>query len=84
MLSVFAQGGEARGVYLEGLKYPQHGFTLRDDYPMGVSNEFTGVPARVAVTDGLLAGGLDRRGRGGRDIEKGSAPCRYGAFFCPF
>ena len=50
MLSVFAQGGEARGVYLEGLKYPQHGFTLRDDYPMGVSNEFTGVPARVAVT----------------------------------
>ena len=42
------------GVYLEGLKYPQHGFTLRDDYPMGVSNEFTGVPARVAVTDGLL------------------------------
>ena len=54
MLSVFAQGGEARGVYLEGLKYPQHGFTLRDDYPMGVSNEFTGVPARVAVTDGLL------------------------------
>ena len=54
MLSVFAQGGEARGVYLEGLKYPQHGFTLRDDYPMGVSNEFTGVPARVAVTDGML------------------------------
>ena len=54
MLSVFAQGGEARGVYLEGLKYPQRGFTLRDDYPMGVSNEFTGVPARVAVTDGLL------------------------------
>ncbi|HIS03876.1 MAG TPA: thiamine diphosphokinase [Candidatus Pullichristensenella avicola] len=54
MLSVFAQGGEARGVYLEGLKYEQHGFTLRDDYPMGVSNEFTGVPARVAVRDGLL------------------------------
>ena len=41
-------------MYLEGLKYPQHSFTLRDDYPMGVSNEFTGVPARVAVTDGLL------------------------------
>ncbi len=54
MLSVFAQCGEARGVYLEGLKYEQHGFTLRDDYPMGVSNEFTGAPARVAVREGTL------------------------------
>ena len=54
MLSVFAQCGEARGVDLEGLKYEQHGFTLREDYPMGVSNEFTGIPARVAVREGML------------------------------
>ena len=76
MLSVFAQGGEARGVYLEGLKYPQHGFTLRDDYPMGVSNEFTGIPARVAVTDGMLLGGLDGGGHR-RSIEQ--APRREDA-----
>ena len=54
MLSVFAQCGEARGVDLEGLKYEQHGFTLREDYPMGVSNEFTGILARVAVREGML------------------------------
>lgn len=54
MLSVFAQCGEARGVDLEGLKYPLKGATLRDDYPMGVSNEFLGLPACVRVREGTL------------------------------
>lgn len=54
ILSVFAQGGTAFGVNLEGLKYPLTNATLLADYPLGVSNEFTGVPARVSVGSGTL------------------------------
>ena len=52
--SVFSQGGTARGVTLEGLKYPLENAQLTEDFPLGVSNEFLGVPARVTVKDGTL------------------------------
>ncbi len=53
-LSVFAHGGEARDVTLDGLSYPLDRAVLTPDFPLGVSNEFTGVPATVQVGDGAL------------------------------
>lgn len=53
-VSVFALGGTACGVSLSGLLYPLDHAVLTSDFPLGVSNEFTGVPATVSVTDGLL------------------------------
>ena len=53
-ISVFAQGGTARGVTLEGLLYPLDQATVTTDFPIGVSNVFTGKPARVSVEEGRL------------------------------
>lgn len=52
--SVFSAMGEAGGVTLEGLKYPLDRADLTGAFPLGVSNEFTGVPARVRVEKGTL------------------------------
>jgi thiamine pyrophosphokinase len=52
--SVFCQSGTARGVTLEGLKYPLEQEELTGSFPLGVSNEFLGVPARVSVEEGSL------------------------------
>lgn len=53
-LSLFCMGDRAEGVSLTGLKYSLSDGTLTSDVPLGVSNEFTGVPARVTVRDGGL------------------------------
>lgn len=53
-ISVFSLGEEARGVELRGLKYPLTDATLRDDFPLGVSNEFTNQQASVYVRSGFL------------------------------
>lgn len=53
-LSVFCNSGTARGITLSGLKYSLTGGTLTGSDPLGVSNEFTGVPAHVEVADGTL------------------------------
>lgn len=62
-ISVFAYGGEARGVTLSGLDYPLTDATLDCDFPLGVSNRFTGVETCVSVADGCLLviwqGGLE-------------------------
>ena len=52
--SVFCQGAAASGVRLEGLKYPLEDAQLTASVPLGVSNEFLGVPARVSVREGAL------------------------------
>ena len=52
--SVFCQGGTARGVTLEGLKYSVTDGELTASFPLGVSNEFLDAPARVSVQDGTL------------------------------
>jgi thiamine pyrophosphokinase len=54
IVSVFAADGTAYGVNLEGLKYPLTDYTMTSDTPIGISNEFTGVPSRVAVRQGAL------------------------------
>ena len=37
-----------------GLQYPLTNATLTDDYPLGVSNAFTGAPAEITVGQGRL------------------------------
>ena len=62
-ISVFSIGGKAAGLTLTGLKYPLDNATLTDDYPLGVSNEFTGESASITVRSGTLiimwTGGMD-------------------------
>jgi thiamine pyrophosphokinase len=53
-ISVFAFGESASGVTEEGLDYPLESATLACDCPLGVSNAFTGAPARIAVKRGSL------------------------------
>lgn len=53
-ISVFSLSDKAAGVTLDGLKYPLNDATLSSDNPLGVSNQFTGAPARVAVSEGTL------------------------------
>ncbi len=48
VISVFAYGGDAT-VTERGLSYSVEDCVLRDDRPMGISNEFTGVEARISV-----------------------------------
>ena len=53
-ISVFAFGGDAYGVAEKGLKYSVDNVTIRQEFPIGVSNEFIGEDAEIAVTDGML------------------------------
>ena len=53
-LSVFAMSGKAEGVTLRGVLYPLENTELACDFPLGVSNEFTGKPATVSVKNGTL------------------------------
>lgn len=53
-LSIFPLGQNAKGVTLKGLKYPLQDATLKNDYPLGISNEFTGEMSTVSVEDGEL------------------------------
>lgn len=53
-LSLFSLRETARGVTLEGLKYPLREATVRNEFPIGISNEFTGKAASVQVRDGDL------------------------------
>ena len=54
VISVFCPNGEARGVDLTGLYYPLRDAVLTSGFPLGVSNQFTGKPARVSVRAGTL------------------------------
>ena len=54
VLSVFCLSGEARGVTEQGLLYGLDNAVMVSGYPIGVSNEVTGVPATISVTDGTL------------------------------
>lgn len=45
---------ESRGVTIEGMKYPLDKAVVRNDFPVGISNEFVGEAASVSVEDGTL------------------------------
>ena len=53
-VSLFCLGPDAHGVTLEGLYYPLENGTLTAGFPLGVSNHFTGKPARIRVEEGSL------------------------------
>ena len=52
--SVFAADGTARGVTLQGMKYPLQDATVSAYFPIGVSNEILKPQATVTVTQGTL------------------------------
>ena len=51
-ISLFAFGGEARGVTVKGLKYELEKGTLTPSFPLGVSNSFIGKSAEISVEEG--------------------------------
>lgn len=53
-ISVFAFGGDAYGVSEKGLKYLLDHVTVKQEFPIGVSNEFTGEDAWIEVENGML------------------------------
>lgn len=53
-VSAFAIGGNAKGVYESGLLYNLENAELAPDFPLGVSNEFTGESAEIRVENGML------------------------------
>lgn len=53
-VSAFAIGGNVKGVYESGLLYSLENAELAPDFPLGVSNEFTGNPAEIRVENGTL------------------------------
>lgn len=53
-LSLFSLVEESRGITLEGLKYPLNNAVIRNEFPIGISNEFTGEAAAVTVEDGTV------------------------------
>ena len=53
-LSVFCLGDDTSGVFIRGLKYSLENGTLSADFPLGVSNHFTGAEAEITVKDGSL------------------------------
>ena len=54
ILSVFCMGADAQGITLRGLQYNMEAGQLTADYPLGISNHFTGQPAEISVMNGSL------------------------------
>lgn len=59
-VSVFAASDRCSGVWLRGLKYELSGGTLTNRFPLGVSNEFQGIPSSVTVGEGVAILVFDR------------------------
>lgn len=53
-ISVFAADGTAYGVSESGLKYSLDNAAVASDFPIGVSNAFTGQPSKITVNKGTL------------------------------
>ena len=53
-LSVFCLGQDAADVCLEGLQYPMENGTLSAGFPLGVSNRFQEMEARIRLQTGYL------------------------------
>lgn len=54
IFSAFCMGDTAEGVTLKGFQYPLEQGTLSGNFPLGVSNHFTGAAASVTVKQGTL------------------------------
>lgn len=53
-ISIFANGKDAGGVSIKGLKYSADNISLKPSISLGVSNEFVGERAEISVKDGNL------------------------------
>ncbi len=53
-VSVFAAGDKAEGVCETGLKYSLKNAVVKNDFPIGVSNSFTGRKSRISVEKGSI------------------------------
>ncbi len=53
-ISVFAIGGDAKGVSIKGLDYEVENVVLTPSFPLGVSNRFTEKEAKISVKNGAL------------------------------
>jgi thiamine pyrophosphokinase len=53
-ISLFAFGEACEGVSISGVKYPLRNHRLKNDFPLGVSNEFLEKNAQVSHTAGKL------------------------------
>ena len=53
-VSVFAMGGDAKGVTIKNLHYEAENITLSPAFPLGVSNHCIGKEAEICVNDGTL------------------------------
>lgn len=54
LLSVFAFGKAAKGVFEKGLKYELTDAVIETSFPIGISNEFIGKKAEIGVEQGSL------------------------------
>ena len=59
-VSVFAIGGQARGVTIKNLYYEAENITLSPAFPLGVSNHCVGKEAEITVKEGTLLVIYDR------------------------
>lgn len=53
-LSLFSMVEESKGVTIHGMKYELEHASVRNDFPIGISNEFIGQEAEILVEDGTL------------------------------
>lgn len=53
-LSLFPTGEKAEGVYIKNAKYKLDNYTLKNNYPIGVSNEFTNNNTYIKVNNGTI------------------------------
>lgn len=51
-ISVFSHSDECSGIYLKGLKYTLENGTLKNIFPLGVSNEFVGCESEIIIGQG--------------------------------
>lgn len=54
MLSLFSLERETKGVTIRNMKYTLEDAVVTNDFPIGISNEFTGEAAEIIVEDGAL------------------------------
>lgn len=54
VISVFCHSDVARGVSEKGLKFTLENAVMQNTEPLGISNEFTGLPSSVSVREGTL------------------------------
>lgn len=53
-VSLFAMGGQVKGLTLKGVKYPLSDYTMSGEDPLGVSNEIVEEEAEIFFESGLL------------------------------